>query len=77
MELSDIFVGQTVQHVRGDYEGVILEIVEQVDPSPPHVNLRCRSADGSKNILTVPINQLRAKERPEPLPARPEPPPLD
>lgn len=64
MELSDVFIGQSVRHVRGDFAGVVLDVIEQPEPAPPHVSVRL---SGGSTVLCAPINQL-VPVAPPPLP---------
>jgi len=56
MDLRDVFVGQAVSHVRGDFQGTVVEVIEQPEPFPAHVSVRLL---GSQSVVCAPINQLR------------------
>lgn len=55
MELTDVFVGAEVEHVRDPIRGLVTRVIEQPEPAPVHVDV-LTVASGT---FTLPINQLR------------------
>lgn len=59
MELTEIFAGQSVRHVRDDVHGVVESVVALDEPAPPHAMVR----DDRNHLHMLPINQLVIDER--------------
>lgn len=72
MDITDVFVGLHVTHVREAIRGDVIRVIEQPEPFPPHVEIRL---EGSTIVQAWPINQLIAAPSVPPPPA--DAPPAD